>query len=131
MHSWKSTLQKCVSEPATKVEYVGVVEAAKEGIWLSRLVQDFGFSAKGIELFCDSSSASLLATNQKTDRRTKHIDIRYHFIRQMVEEKNILFLKIRGKLNRVDALTKLIPHELFVTHRNKLQIEELQIYSGG
>ena len=125
MHSWKSTLQKCVSEPATKVEYVGVVEAAKEGIWLSRLVQDFGFSAKGIELFCDSSSASLLATNQKTDRRTKHIDIRYHFIRQMVEEKNILHLKIEVKVNPADTLTKVIPHELFVTHRDKLQIEEL------
>ena len=43
----------------------------------------------------------------------------------MVEEKNILLLKIEGRLNPADALTKVIPHELFVNHREKLQIEEL------
>ena len=123
--SWKSTLQKCVSQSTTEAEYVAAAEAAKEGIWLSRLVQDFGYSAKGIELYCDSSSALHLASNQKTDSRTKHIDVRYHFIRQMVEEKSILLLKIEGKLNPADALTKVIPHESFVNHREKLQIEEL------
>ena len=56
------------------------------------------------------------------DSRVKHIDIRYHFLRQAVSDKMIEIVKIDGKLNPVDAFTKVIPLESFQRHCVKLQV---------
>ena len=95
-------------------------EAAKEAIWLGRFVTDMGLMQRSITLHCDSMSAIHLAVNQKMDGRLKHIDIIYHYLREVVEEKKIDFTKIDGKDNLVDALTKVIPLEVCVKHKEKL-----------
>lgn len=62
-----------------------------------------------INLHCASQSALHLAANQVMYSRVKHVDIKYHFIRQAVSDKTIEVVKIDGKLNPADALTKVIP----------------------
>ena len=123
--SWKAILQKCVSQSTTEAEYVAAAEAAKEAIWLGRLVTDMGLMQRSITLHCDSMSAIHLAVNQKMDGRLKHIDIRYHYLREVVDEKKIDLTKIGGKDNPADALTKVIPLEVFVKHKVKLQIVQV------
>ena len=118
--SWRSSLQKCISQSSTEAEYVAAAEAAKEAIWLSRLIQNMGLGQDKPCLFCDSKSAIHLAENHKTDSRIKHIDIRYHFIRQMVEEERIQLINVMGKENPADALTMIIPSGQFSRHREKL-----------
>ena len=58
--------------------------------------------------------------------RVKHIDIRYHFIREAVYDKKIELVKIDGKLNPADAFTKVIPLESFSRHRSTLQIVDVE-----
>lgn len=111
--SWRSTLQKCVDQSTTEAEYVAAVEAAKEAIWLDRLIMEMGLKQGVVNLHCDSQSALHLAANQVMDSRAKHIDIRYHFIKQALSHKTIELVKIKGKLNPADALTKVIPLESF------------------
>ena len=123
--SWKSTLQKCISQSTTEAEYVAAAEATKEAIWLDRLITEMGLEHGKMTLNCDSQSALHLAANQVMDSRVKHIDIRYHFIRQAVSDKTFELVKIDGKLNPADAFTKVIPLESFSRHRATLQVLQL------
>ena len=79
-----------------------------------------------MKLHCDSQSALHLAVNQVMDSRVKHIDVRYHFIRQAVSDNLFELVKIDGKLNPADAFTKVIPLESFSRHRDVLQVLQLR-----
>ncbi|KAG7564482.1 hypothetical protein ISN44_As10g012460 [Arabidopsis suecica] len=79
--SWKATLQPTVTLSTTEAEYMALTEAAKEGIWLKGLVSDLGLHHDQATVYCDSLSAICLAKDQVHHERTKHIDVRYHFLR--------------------------------------------------
>ncbi|KAE8674962.1 hypothetical protein F3Y22_tig00111708pilonHSYRG00377 [Hibiscus syriacus] len=83
---WKSTLQSTVALSTTEAEYMAVSEAVKEAIWLNGLMEDLGVVQSHISLYCDSQSAIQLAKNQVYHSRTKHIDVRNHFVREIFEE---------------------------------------------
>ena len=80
---------------------MAITEAFKEGIWLHNLVKDLGIGQKNIEIFYDNQSAICLAKNQVNHGRTKHIDVRYHFLQEIVEG-NILLRKIGIANNPTD-----------------------------
>ncbi|OAE35298.1 hypothetical protein AXG93_392s1470 [Marchantia polymorpha subsp. ruderalis] len=94
--SWKSTLQKSISQSSTEAEYFAVV---KEAIWLNKLVTEMGLPHNDVNLYCESQSALHLALNNVMDGRVKHIDIRYHYIRQAMSDSALKLIKIDGKLN--------------------------------
>lgn len=104
--SWKATLQPSVALSTTKAKYMALTEATKEGIWLKGLLGDFGFHRDKVVIFCDSLSAICLAKDQVHHERTKHIDVRYHFIHS---EGRIQVKKVRTQDNPTDALTMSLP----------------------
>ncbi|GMP88804.1 hypothetical protein CsSME_00040650 [Camellia sinensis var. sinensis] len=75
---------------------------------LHGLIEDLGIGQKHVEVFCDSQSAICLAKNQVHHARTKHIDVRFHFIREIVNEGDILLQKIGTADNPADMLTKVV-----------------------
>lgn len=80
----------------TESEYIAVTEAVKESLWLKGLISELlGYNVR-IILKCDSQSAIHLAKNQSHHERTKHIDIRYHFIREVLEKKEVELIKVAG-----------------------------------
>lgn len=95
--SWRSTLQSTVGLSTTEVEYMAVTEAVKEAIWLHGLLDELGIGQKSIKVHCDSQSAIHLAKNQVYHARTKHIDVRYHFVRKILEDSTILLQKIQPR----------------------------------
>ena len=88
--SWKSTLQSTVALSTTEAEYMAITEAVKEAIWLQGLLDDLGVGQKQVTVFCDSQNAIHLAKNQVYHARTKHIDVRYHFVWEIIEEGGVL-----------------------------------------
>ena len=81
----------------------------KESLWLRGLVSELlGRKVKAI-LNCDSQSAIHLAKNQAHHERTKHIDIRYYFIREVLNRKEIDLIKVAGEDNVADMFTKAVP----------------------
>ncbi|KAJ4712638.1 Retrovirus-related Pol polyprotein from transposon TNT 1-94 [Melia azedarach] len=108
--SWKATLQPTVTLSTTEAEYMALTEAAKEGIWLKGLVSDLGLYHDQAIVYCDSLSAICLAKDQVHHERTKHIDVRYHFLRS---EKRIKVNKVGTADNPADMLTKSVPHSKF------------------
>ncbi|KAL2236675.1 UNVERIFIED_CONTAM: Retrovirus-related Pol polyprotein from transposon TNT 1-94 [Sesamum indicum] len=109
--SWVSKLQKVVTLSTTEAEYVAVTEAAKELIWLQHFLGEFGKPQADVILHSDSQSAIHLAKNPATHSRTKHIEIKYHFIRQLLEKKALQLEKIQGEKNPADMLTKAVAME--------------------
>ena len=87
--SWKSTLHSTVALSTREAEYMIVTEAVKEAIWLKGMLEDLGVGQKHIMVHYDSQSAISLAKNQVFHARTKHIHVRYHFVREILEECEI------------------------------------------
>ena len=111
--SWKATLQHTVALSTTEAEYMAATEAAKEAIWLKSLVGDLGVKQGVVTVFCDSQSAIHLTKNQMFHERTKHIDIRVHFVRDVVAKGEIAVKKISTLENPADMMTKPIPTTKF------------------
>ena len=69
---------------------MAIVEVVKEAIWLQELLGEFDIWQESIIVFCDSQSAIQLAKNQVYHTRTKHIDVQYHFIQEILEEGGVM-----------------------------------------
>ena len=82
--SWKSTLQATVSLSTTEAKYMILAEAIKEVIWLKSLFTELGQEQDDIVVHCDSRSAIHLSKDQMFRERTKHIDVKYHFICEVI-----------------------------------------------
>ncbi|KAL5781877.1 hypothetical protein ACOSP7_006906 [Xanthoceras sorbifolium] len=106
--SWVSQLQKIVALSTTEAEYVAVTEASKEMVWLQSFLEELGKKQEDNILYCDSQSAIHLAKNPSFHSRTKHIQLRYHFIRSLLEDGILKLEKISGAQNPADMLTKTV-----------------------
>jgi hypothetical protein len=96
-----------------EVEYMATTHASKEAIWLQRLCLGIGLVQQVVSIDCDSQSAMFMAKNPAYHSKTKHIDIQYHFVRDMVEEKKVLLMKVDTLKNVVDSLTKSVSTKKF------------------
>ena len=110
--SWRSCLQSCTSLSTTEAEYIAASDASKEAIWLARLVGDLGIQQVPV-LHSDSQSAIALAKNPVFHSKSKHIEVRYHFIRDILADKRLQLVKVHTDDNPADALTKSLASERF------------------
>ena len=101
-----------------------ITEAVKEAIWLQELLEEHYISQRSVTIHCDSMSAIYLAKNQVFHARTKHIDVRYHFVRDVLEDGDVEIVKVHTKDNPVDMLTKVVPSNKFDHCRNLLHIRD-------
>ncbi|OAE27221.1 hypothetical protein AXG93_4332s1190 [Marchantia polymorpha subsp. ruderalis] len=101
--SWKAILQPSITLSTTEAEYMALTEAAKERIWLKVLVNDLSLRQYQALVYCDSLSAICLTKDQVHHEKTKHIDVRNHFLSN---ENRIQVKKVGTVDNRVDMFTK-------------------------
>ncbi|GKV15798.1 hypothetical protein SLEP1_g26549 [Rubroshorea leprosula] len=111
--SWQSKLQKCVALSTTEAEYIAATEAGKEMLWMQRFLQELGLKQKEYVVFCDSQSAIDLSKNTMYNARTKHIDLRYHWLRLVTKNKQFQLRKIHTNNNVADMMTKVLLREKF------------------
>ena len=108
--TWSSKKQELVSLSTTESEYVAATHATKEALWLVSLIkQIFGHLDLPVTLFNDNQSAIALAKDQQYHARTKHIDIRFHFICWIVKEGKIKLVYCSTEDMVADTLTKALP----------------------
>ncbi len=105
--TWRSCKQSCVSLSTTEAEYVALAEAAQEAVWLQKLNSDFlGRNVSNTLIYEDNQSAMCIAKSQISRRRTKHIEIKYHYIREFVDTGRINLVYCPSKEMIADILTK-------------------------
>jgi len=113
-----------VALSSTEAEYMALTEAAKEAVWLLGLMNELGFKQDSVNIHCDSKSAIALARNTVFHERTKHIDTKYHFIRDLVSDGVINLVKIAIECNPADIFTKTVPVGKLQEALERLRITE-------
>jgi hypothetical protein len=103
---WMSKLQNVVSLPTIEKEYMDSSHACKEEIWLKGLLSEFGRMQDKVKVFYDSQSSIHLAINPSYHSKTKHISIKYHFVRHVIDEGGVDLEKVHTKVNYTDMFTK-------------------------
>jgi len=120
--SWMSKKQSVVALSTTEAEYMEGTHARKEEVWLQRLCSSMGLVQGAIRLDCDSRGEIFLAKNPAYHSKTKQIDVQYHFVRDMIEDKKVLLVMVDTLKKTIDALTKYVSSEKFSWCRETMGI---------
>ena len=111
--SWISKKQNCVSTSTAEAEYVAAASCCSQVIWMRTQLQDYGFAFDRIPIYCDSKSAIAITLNPVHHSRTKHIDVRYHFIKDHVEKGHIEMHFVSTDFQLADLFTKPLDEKRF------------------
>ncbi|XP_074322794.1 secreted RxLR effector protein 161-like [Apium graveolens] len=125
--TWVSQKQWCVALSSCEAEFITATAAACQEIWLKNLLSKItGEEVGPVTLYIDNNSAIDLAKNPVFNGRSKHIDIRYHFIWERVERKEIIIKHINSELQRAYIMTKGLTTVKFERMRRLLGVKELK-----
>ena len=115
--SWSSHKQSSVAQSTTEAKYVAPASCCSHLLWMIYTLRDFGLSFKRVPLLFDSTSAISVAKNPVLHSKTKHIDIRFHFLRDHYEKGDI-----DSQNQLADILTKTLDLATFARLRGKLGV---------
>jgi hypothetical protein len=110
--SWRSIKQSCIADSTMEAEYVAACEAAKEAVWLKKFLSDLGvmrIEQVPITLFCHNSGVVAQSKEPRNHKRGKHIERKYHLIREIVVCGDVIVAKIASAENLADPFTKTLP----------------------
>jgi hypothetical protein len=111
-----------------EAEYIAAATAACQGVWLARLLAELeGEEASTFSLKIDNESAITLGRNPVFHDRSKHIDVRFHYIRECVEENRVQLQSIGTVEQLADILTKALGRERFCELRSRLGVHNVQL----
>ncbi|GJR99687.1 retrovirus-related pol polyprotein from transposon TNT 1-94 [Tanacetum coccineum] len=111
--SWSSKKQTSTSISSTEAEYIAMSGCCAQILWMRSQLSDYGFAYNRIPLYCDNKSAIALCCNNVQHSRSKHIDIRHHFIREQVEKGvvELYFVRTEYQLSRIIKSLRPLPRE--------------------
>ncbi|KAF0722382.1 hypothetical protein Ae201684_018451 [Aphanomyces euteiches] len=119
--SWKSKLQNIVALSTCEAEYISMSYGLQEALWLKSLLEELQLVIKlPINVYEDNQSTIKMAENPTLQQRTKHIDVRHHFIRDLVKQRIIKINYCQTNSMLADILTKALPKPKFEEHMPKL-----------
>ena len=128
--SWSSKTQHVVTLSSTEAEYVAMSMAVQEGVFLFNQLLELGVNREPILVNVDNLGAKFLVENDQISPRTKHIDVRYHFIKELWRKGHLKVVHIQGEQNASDILTKNPDIKSFQRHAQNLTSGKIIIYEG-
>lgn len=125
--SWCSKRQPVTALSTTEAEYIALSSAAQETIWFRTLLQELGYKQDDATIVNEDNQGTIaLANNPVAHSRTKHIDVRNHFIREKLASKELKLKYCQTKNMLADILTKPLPRPLFEKLRKELGVVSLE-----
>ncbi|GJS40508.1 retrovirus-related pol polyprotein from transposon TNT 1-94 [Tanacetum coccineum] len=133
--SWSSKKQDCTSMSSVEAEYVSLSACCAQVLWLRTQLTDYGFHFDKIPMYCDSKVAIAISCNPVQNSRTKHIDVRYHFIKEQVEKGIVELFFVGTEYQFADLFTKALPKDRFKYLVRRLSmrcltLEELEVLAN-
>ncbi|GJX78127.1 ribonuclease H-like domain, reverse transcriptase, RNA-dependent DNA polymerase [Tanacetum coccineum] len=126
--SWSTQKQATVALSSCESEFIAATAAATQALWLKRLLSKLTHSEEEkVTIRVDNKSAIALMKNPVFHGRSKHIDTKYHFIRECVEREDIQVEFVSGEYQKADILTKALPKIKFLTMRQLIGLKDLQL----
>jgi hypothetical protein len=120
--SWSSKKQNSVALSTAEAEYVAAGSCCAQLLWMRQTLKDFGCLMLKVPLLCDNESAIKIANNPVLHNRTKHIEIRHHFLRDHVTKGDIDLSHVRSEEQLADIFTKPLDEKRFCELRNELNV---------
>nr|GFB38023.1 copia protein [Tanacetum cinerariifolium] len=111
--SWSSKKQDCTALSTAEAEYVSLFACCAQDLWMRTQLMDYGFHFNKIPIYCDSKSAIAISCNPVQHSRTKHIAVRYHFIKEHVEKGTIELYFVKTDYQLANIFTKALPADRF------------------
>ncbi|GJR89640.1 retrovirus-related pol polyprotein from transposon TNT 1-94 [Tanacetum coccineum] len=111
--SWSSKKQRSTSISTIEAEYIVMSGCCAQILWMRFQLKDYGFAFNNVPLYCDNKSAIALCCNNVQHSRSKHIDIRHHFIKKQVENDVVELYFVTTEYQLADIFTKALPRERF------------------
>ena len=124
--SWTTKAQKTVALSSTEAEYMALSDCSRQVVWMHTLMGELGYSLKPIPICGDNQGSIFIASNPVTERRSKHIDIRYHYVREVISRKYTHVFFINSDKNPTDMFTKNLGSVKFLKYRGELGLEFLE-----
>nr|GEV84286.1 early light-induced protein 1, chloroplastic-like [Tanacetum cinerariifolium] len=123
--SWMSKKQDFIAMSTAEAEYVVLSASCAQVLWMRTQIKDYGFDYNRIPLYCNSQSAIAILCNPVQHSRTKHINVRYHFIKEQVERGILKLYFFRTEYQLVDLFTKALSQERFEYHVRRLDSHQI------
>ncbi|KAI5727689.1 hypothetical protein M8J77_005662 [Diaphorina citri] len=127
---WSSKKQPTIALSSTEAEYMALTNALQEGLWLKGLLSELHCTQDSVVIYGDNKGAIDLSKNAKYQARTKHIDVKHHFIRDHVHKGTIKIMRVSTKEMVADVFTKGLPHEAHMFCVNSMMVPNMSS-SGG
>jgi hypothetical protein len=121
--AWNSHTQKTVALSSTEAKYMSLSDTSRQLVWVKNLLIELGIQLSPIPLYGDNQGSIFLASNPVQEKHIKHIDLCYHFIRDVVYPKQVELFFIEGAENPVDMFTKNLGCVKFLKFREQLGLE--------
>ena len=118
-------MQKVVALSTTEAKYIAITEAVKESLWLNGITKELKLQEDAVTVYSDSQSAIHLPRHQALHERTKHVDVRFHFVRDVLAKHLVEVEKVETDDNPADMITKVLPGNKFshylelINHRRR------------
>lgn len=126
--SWSSKKQTSIALSTMEAEYIACCSATQEAVWLRRFIKHLSVlerAAEPVYIWTDNMAALAYAKDPKYHGRTKHIELKYHYVRHMILKKKVVLQHISTSQMVADPLTKPIPKGLFHEHVKMLGLQRL------
>jgi hypothetical protein len=121
--SWQSRAQKTIALSATEAEYMALSDCSRQAVWIQNIFTELGLQVRPTQICADNEGGIFIASNPVQERRTKHIDVRFHYVRDLIEQKRIDVVWVPTDENPADMFTKNLGHIKFEKFRNMLGLE--------
>ena len=120
---WNSRAQKSIVLSSTEAKYMSLSDTCRQLVWIRSLFEELGITLNPIPLCGDNQGSIFLASNLVQEKWIKHIDLRYHYICEVIREKKIELFFLEGAENPADLLTKNLGRIKFQKFREQLGLE--------
>jgi len=120
--AWMSRKQASISLSTAEAKYIAAGSCCTQLLWMKKLLCDYGFNQDTMVIHCDNTSAINISKNLVQHSRTKHIDIQHHFIRDLVESKEVALIFIPTENQLADILTKPLDGSRFESLRKAIGV---------
>jgi hypothetical protein len=121
--SWQSRAQKTIALSATEAEYMALSDCSRQAVWIQNIFTELGLQTRPTQICADNEGGIFIASNPVQERRTKHIDVRFHYVRDLIEQKRIDVVWVPTDDNPADMFTKNLGHIKFEKFRGMLGLE--------
>ena len=130
--SWMSKKERTVAVSTTEAEYMALLEAVKESIWIQRFLKELGRNVDDGDVIMEDNQGTIaLSQNPEYHARTKHIDVQYHFVRECIEMGQIQLRYCPTEDMVADALTKPLARDRFEKLVKEMGLETMDEFKSG